>query len=154
MLSAPCLSLLALAATAVPSVKASIVRRSVSASGETTLAIVVQATELVLGAYEGRFRFEPGSFAVVSAVTPSGDGTRLFNAADTAKGLIRFAGFTVSGNGFKSQDVLVLVVRTARSLETAKLTVDLDVATDLQGKAVPAGRIIPARGLSSTTARH
>ena len=153
MLSAPCLSFLALAATAVPSVKASIVRRSVSASGETTLAIVVQATELVLGAYEGRFRFQPGSFAVVSAVTP-GDGTRLFNAADTAKGLIRFAGFTVSGNGFKSQDVLVLVVRTARSLETAKLAVDLDVATDLQGKAVPASRIIPARGLSAVTARH
>jgi hypothetical protein len=154
MLSAPCLSLLALVATAVPSVKASIVRRSATVSGETTLAIVVQASELVLGAYQGRFRFEPGSFAIVSAVTPAGDGTRLVNAADTAKGLIRFGGFTVNGSGFRSQDVLVLVVRTARRLETAKLSVDLDVATDLQGKAIPASRIVPARGLSGVAGRH
>jgi hypothetical protein len=152
MLPVSLISLLALAASAAPSVKASIVRRSVAPSGETTLAIVVQPTELVLGAYEGHFRYQPGSFAVVSAVTPSGDGTRVLNAADTAKGVIRFAGFTVSG--FKTQDVLVLVVRTSRNLDDARLAVDLDVATDLQGKAVPASRIIPARGISSTTGRH
>jgi hypothetical protein len=154
MLSAPCLSLIALAAAAVPSVKASIVRRSVAATGETTLAVVVQATELVLGAYQGRFRYDPGSFSVVSAITPSGDGMRVFNAADTAKGVIRFGGYTVSSTGFKSQDVLVLVVRTKRSLDTAKLAVDLDVATDLQGKGVPASRLIPAKGLSSEPVRH
>jgi hypothetical protein len=154
MLSFSCLSFIALAATAVPSVKASIVRRSVAASGETTLAIVVQSTELVLGAYQGRFRFTPGSFTVVSAVTPPGDGMRVFNTDSARAGVIRFAGYTVAAGGFRSQDVLVLVVRTARSLETAKLTVDLDVATDLQGKAVPASRIVPARGLSGGPARH
>jgi hypothetical protein len=152
MISAQCLSFLALVATAVPSVKASIVRRSSNTPGETRLAVVVQASELVLGAYQGRFRYEPGSFAIVSAVTPSGDGTRVLNAADSAKGVIRFAGFTV--NGFKTQDVLILVVRTSRSFDAAKLAVDLDVATDLQGKAVPANRIVPARGLSGEPARH
>ena len=154
MLVAPCLSFLALAASALPSVKASIIRRSATASGETTLAIVVQATDVVLGAYQGHFRFEPGSFAFVSVVTPAGDGTRVFNAADTAKGVIRFGGFTVGSTGFRSQDVLVLVVRTRRSLENAKLAVDLDVATDLQGKAVPPSRIVPARGLSGEPAKH
>ena len=152
MLPVSLVSFLALAASAAPSVKASIVRRSVAPSGETTLAVLVQPTDLVLGAYEGSLRYRPGAFAVVSVVTPSGDGTRVLNAADTARGLIRFAGFTVSG--FKSQDVLVLVVRSARSLDDARLAVDLDVATDLQGKAVPASRITPARGISGTPGRH
>jgi hypothetical protein len=154
MLSVSCLSFLVLATSAVPTVTASIVRRSAAPSGETTLAIVVRATDLVLGAYQGRFHFEPGSFSVVSAVTPPGDGTRVFNTDSASAGVIRFAGYTVNTGGFRSQDVLVLVVRTARSLETAKLAVDLDVATDLQGKAVPANRIVPARGLSGEPASH
>jgi hypothetical protein len=152
MLSVSCLSFIALAASAVPSVKASIVRRGVSASGETTVVVRLQPTDLVLGSYQGLLRFAPGSVGIVSAVTPSDDGTRVLNAADTAKGVIKFAGFTVSG--FKTQDVLVLVVRSARGLDSAKLAVDLEVATDLQGKAVPSSRLIPARGISSDAGRN
>lgn len=149
-----CLSFIALAANAAPSVKASIVRRSASltGTGETTLAVVVQPTELVLGAYQGRLRFQPGALSVVSAVSPDGDRMSVLNAADTAKGVIKFAAFTVSG--FKTPDVLVLVVRAVSSLDNAKLTVDLDVVTDLQGKAVPASRLIPARGISGEPGRH
>ena len=154
MFSVSCLSFIALAASAVPSVKASIVRRSATASGETTLAVVVQPTDLVLGAYQGRFRFAPGSFAIVSVVSPPNDGTRVVNAADSAKGVIRFAGFTINTTGFRTTDVLVIVVRATRPLDTARLAVDLDVANDLQGKAVPPNRITPARGLSGETGRN
>src|SRR5690348_5574822 len=116
MFSVTCLSFIALAASAVPSVKASIVQRSATAGGETTLAVVVQPTELSLGAYQGRLRFDPRSFSIVSVTSaPGGDASRVVNAADTAKGLIRFAAYTVSG--FKTQDALLLVIRPKKSLD-------------------------------------
>jgi hypothetical protein len=151
MLSVSCLSFLALVANAAPSVKASIVRRAAGASGETTLAVVLQPTDIVLGAYQGRLRFDPASLSIVSVTTPnSSDATRVMNAADTAKGVVQFAAFTISG--FKTQDVLILVVRPKRDLQTARFAVDVDVANDLQGKAIPASQLVPARGLSGEPA--
>ena len=134
------------AAAAAPSVKASIVQRGGANPGEFAVTVRLQPIDLTLGSYQGTMRYTPGSLAIIAATTPKGDGTRVVNVADSAKGIVRFAGFTVSG--FATQDVLTIVVRPARKLEDANLSADLQVAGDLNGVSVPKDRLIPARGIS------
>ena len=143
--------LAAIAATAAPSVKASITQRAGPNLGEYVLTLRLQAIDMKLGSYQGTMRYTPGSLTIVSAMAPKGDGTRVVNVADSAKGIVRIAGFTVSG--FTTQDALTLVVRTTGTLEAANLSAELQVAGDLNGVAVPKDRLLPARGTSAETGR-
>jgi hypothetical protein len=142
---------LGVAALALPSVTASIVQRPGTVAGETAITVRLRPIGLTLGSYEGTLRYAPGSFAIVSATTPT-DGTRGVNARDSARGVIRFGGMTVSR--FKTEDVLTLVVRPLRKLETASLAVDVSAAGDLQGKAVPSDHLVPARGITTESGRQ
>ena len=134
------------------SVRASIVERPGAAPGEAVIALRLQPAGLALGSYQGTMRFTPGSFVIVSAATPKGDGTRIVNVADSARGIVRFAGFTVSG--FSSLDVLTLVVRPARKLDAANLAAELDVAGDLNGVPVPRDHLVPARGITQDPGKN
>ena len=111
-----------------------------------TLQVHLRPTDLVLGSYQGSLRYEPGSLSIVAVSAPGKDGTRMFNAADSARGVVRFAGFSTSG--FTSTEVLTLVVKPMRPLERAGLIAAVDVAGDLDGKAVAKARLIPARGVT------
>ncbi len=142
---------IAVAVTGSPSVRASIVRTPVAAAGEMALTVRLHPSEVTLGSYQGTLRYTPGAFSIVSATAPKGDGTRVVNVADSAKGLVRFAGFTVSG--FATMEVLTIVVRPARALETAGLAADIEVAGDLNGVSVPRDRLVPARGISPDSGR-
>jgi hypothetical protein len=134
----------------MPSVRAGIEQRASARAGEATLAVVIKPTDVVLGSFQGAFRYTPGALSLVSVTIPDGDGTRVFNRIDST-GVIRFAGFTMTG--FRSTDVLVLVVKSGKPLADAGLAVDLTVASDLQGTVLPASQLISTRGLSGSTGR-
>lgn len=142
---------LSLAAPQVPTIRASIHERPGAAPGETALTVRLTAVDLTLGSYQGALHFAPGSLGIISATTPRGDGTRMVNLADSAKGVIRFAGFTVSG--FTSDEVMTVIVRAAKGVAAANLTAVPDVAGDLNGISVPRDRLIPARGVAPDSAR-
>jgi len=137
--------LAAVLAAVVPTLRAEITRAAGPSAELVTLQVHLRPTDLVLGSYQGSLRWKPGSLSIVSVSAPGKDGTRMFNAADSAKGIVRFAGFSTSG--FTGTDALTLVVKPVRPLERAGLTVAVDVAGDLAGKAVPKDRLIPARGV-------
>ena len=135
----------ALVATALPTLRAMITASAGATPGTQALVIRLEPRDFVLGAYQGRLEYERGSLQVLSlAASQRDNGTRLYNAADSAKGVIRFAGYTTAG--FTSTTVLTLVVRPLKSLAAAKVRVELDVAGDLDGKSIPKDRLIPARG--------
>lgn len=134
-----------------PSVRASIEARPPAADGTVQLTVRLAPTGLTLGAYQGRLQFAPGSLQVVRVVTPSGDGTRMSNPADSARGVIRFAGYAV--NGFTRTEVLTLVVRPVRPFDRAALRAHLDVASDLAGTAVAKAQLHAATGVVPATER-
>ncbi|HRN54181.1 MAG TPA: hypothetical protein PK788_11835 [Gemmatimonadaceae bacterium] len=127
----------------VPSLRAVIERSAPGPDGTITVAVRGVATELRLGAYQGRLQFAPGSVAIVGSSLPSGDGTRLVNLADTAQGVVRFAGYAVPG--FRSDTLLRLELRVPRGVDAAALRVELDVASDVDGKPLERSRIFDSR---------
>jgi hypothetical protein len=139
-------------ASALPSVRATITQKPGTAVGETVLVVRLIATDMALGSYQGVLRYTPGTLAIVSGAAPRGDGTRMLNLADSAKGVIRYAGFTVSG--FAGDTVLTLVVRAPRGIDAATLSAVPDVAGDISGISVPRDRLIPARGVTADPSRH
>ena len=131
---------------ALPTLRAHVTASAGTQAGTQVLVVRLEPSDFVLGAYQGRVQFEPGSLQLVSlAASQADNGTRLYNAADTASGIVRFAGYTTSG--FRSTGVLTLVVRPTRSLEQAKVRVELDVAGDLEGRSLPHERLVSARGV-------
>lgn len=111
--------------------------------GIVPVTVRTVTTGVVLGSYQGTVRFAPGSVRLVQAATPrGGDATRLLNAADTASGLIRFAGYTV--RGFRHDTVLTLRVRPIRPIGAMTFVAALDVAADSAGTRVPRDRLIPS----------
>lgn len=135
----------AIVAVALPTLRADLTMSAGPTAGTQLLLIRLEPRDFVLGAYQGRLQYEPGSLQVMSlAASQRDNGTRLYNAADSAKGIIRFAGYTTSG--FSSTGVLTLVVRPTKSIDAARVRVELDVAGDLDGKSLPKDRLIPARG--------
>lgn len=133
------------------SVRATIEERAPAADGTVQLTVRVEPTGLTLGAYQGTLRFAPGAFRIVKVAAPSGDGSRLMNPADSASGVIRFAGYAV--NGFAKTEALTLIVRPVRPLARAELRAQLEVASDLAGTAVPKAQLIAAQGVVAAKER-
>jgi hypothetical protein len=116
-----------------------------SPDGTVLVAVRVQPEGGRLGSYQGTLRFAPGSLRVVSVAAPrGGDATRMMNAADTATGVIRYAGFTVTR--FQHDTVLTLRVRPARTMAQAQLVASLEVAADSAGTRIPRERLAPSSG--------
>lgn len=116
-----------------------------AADGSVPVAVRVTPTGVALGSYQGTLRFAPGSVRLVQVTTPrGGDATRMLNAADSATGLIRFAGYTVSG--FRHDTVLTLRVRPTRPLGSTPFIATLDVAADSAGTRIPRDRLLPSSG--------
>jgi hypothetical protein len=141
-----CLASAAVVSAAAPSLRATIEQQRGAHEGETNLIVKATPSGFLLGAYQGTVTFLPGSFTIVNATTPGSDGVRVVNAADSAKGIVRFAGYTLMG--FKSNEILTLVIKPKRPLATAYLSATVTVAADLNGTAIPREQIIPARGIS------
>ena len=116
-----------------------------SPDGTVLVAVRVQPEGVRLGSYQGTLRFAPGSLRVVSVAAPrGGDATRMMNAADTAAGVIRYAGFTVTR--FQHDTVLTLRVRPTRAMAQAQLTASVEVAADSAGTRIPRDRLTPSSG--------
>lgn len=130
-----------------PTVRAVIEQKTDPATASTQVVVRLQPTELAIGAYQGILRFKPGVLRFVKVTTGGTDGTRVVNAADSASGVIRFAGFTVNEKGFTSLDVLSLSLVDTRVLPLADLRVELEAVGDANGKAVPKTGLIAARGV-------
>jgi len=137
--------LAAVLAAAVPTLRVEITSALGPSPGLATLQVHLRPTDMALGAYQGSLHYESGALSIMSISAPGKDGTRMFNAADSAKGVVRFAGFTTTG--FTGTVALTLVVRPARPLGRAGLVAAVDVAGDVDGKAVAKERLIPARGV-------
>jgi hypothetical protein len=88
-----------------------------------------------VGAYQGTLRFTPGTLEILAVDSPRGDGTYVVNPADSAQGIVRFAGFTVTG--FRTDRVLTMRVRPKRPLAQAGVRVLLQVASDVDGNPLP-----------------
>ncbi|MES2179728.1 MAG: hypothetical protein V4550_17850 [Gemmatimonadota bacterium] len=132
-------------APAVPSVRVAVVRAAESTDKRIVLFVRVDGTGLVLGSYQGHLHFDPAAFVVDSAVAGK-DGSRYVNPADAPKGAIRFAGFTTSG--FTSSDAVRIVGRSLKPLAAAKITAELEVAGDLDGKAVAKASLVSATSVT------
>ena len=130
---------------AVPSVRVSVVRSSESSGQRIVLLVRVEGTGLVLGSYQGRLRYDPTAF-VADSSTPGRDGTRYVNAADASRGSIRFAGFTPTG--FTSHDAVRIVGRAIKPLAVAQIAADIEVAGDLDGKAIPKAGLLGATAVT------
>jgi hypothetical protein len=117
-----------------PRVQASIVQVKESTPLRIVLLVRVEGKGVMLGSYEGRLRFDPTVFAVDSA-SVSRDGSRFVNAADAARGEVRFAGFTTSR--FNTTDAVRIVGHASKPLDAAKLTAILVVAGDIDGNKIP-----------------
>jgi hypothetical protein len=130
-----------------PTVRVVVVRAQTANPASVVLIVRVEGTGLVLGSYQGQFRFDPAAFAVDSSVA-MGDGSRFVNAADAARGIVRFGGFTT--NGFTGAEAIRVVGRALKPLEKAGIQAVLEVAGDLFGKPVPKAALIAASGVAKS----
>ncbi|MDB4917108.1 MAG: hypothetical protein JWM95_4752 [Gemmatimonadetes bacterium] len=131
---------------AVPTARVTVVKAPESTDQRVVLLVRVEGDGMVLGSYQGRVHFDPAAF-VVDSTAAGKDGSRYVNAAEAAKGSIRFAGFTT--NGFKSADAVRIVGHATRPLASAKIAAELEVAGDLDGKSVAKTGLIAAAGLTA-----
>jgi hypothetical protein len=125
----------------VPPLEAGSVRATVVAEpGPITVTkIRIDANSLELGAYQGRFTFDPEALELVEVVMPEGD-YRFVNTNEASEGVIRFAGFTVTE--FESPVALELRFKRVRDLDLNDLSVDLEVVGDVVGAEVKGERIL------------
>ncbi|HET8770328.1 MAG TPA: hypothetical protein VFM71_05015 [Gemmatimonadaceae bacterium] len=136
------------AQAASPAVRVVIEESIRDSAGLVTLTVRFKATGVELGAYQGKLEFEPGAFDIVSATSPRGDGTRMVNAADSASGVVRFAGYGLPG--FKDDMAMTLVVRPRGTMVAARVRAGLEVAGDVDGVPIAAESFIPAQGTTRT----
>ena len=129
-----------------PAVEDGSVRAAVLVSrpsdGVAVIRIRIDAQSLQLGAYQGRFTYDPAALELLDASAPS-DGYRVMNTHGAGDGLIRFAGFTVER--FESPSVLTLEFRVHDSAALDKLSVVLDAIGSVEGQAVPEDRILGSK---------
>jgi hypothetical protein len=109
------------------------------AGGITVTKVRIDAKSLELGAYQGRFNFDPGVLEFVDVTMPEED-YRFVNTAGAEQGEIRFAGFTV--DGFDSPLAMVMQFRSRHALEERDVAVNLEVVGDLEGIQVEQRRIL------------
>jgi hypothetical protein len=131
--------------TPAPSVHVRVVRES-GATDRAVLLVHVEASGVTLGSYQGTMTFDPAVLMVDSALAGR-DGFRFVNANNAAKGSIRFAGFTATG--FKGTDAVRIVARTKGSIDGAKITATLEVAGDMDGRAIAAVALQGTKGVES-----
>ena len=93
--------------------------------------LMIDARSLELGAYQGRFRFDPEVLELVEVRMPE-DNHRFVNTNGASEGEIRFAGFTVSA--FESAVALELRFRARRELQVEDLAVDMIDGNGLHNK--------------------
>ena len=126
-----------------PAIEDGSVRAAVLVSGSdadvTVIRIEIDAQSLELGAYQGRFTYDPAAMELLDASMPK-DGYRVMNTRGAGDGLIRFAGFTVQR--FESPMVLELAFHVHDLTALDKLSVDLDVVGSVEGVAVAEDRIL------------
>jgi hypothetical protein len=101
--------------------------------GITVTELMIDAESLELGAYQGRFRFDPEALELIDVTLPEGD-FRFVNTNGASDGEIRFAGFTVSA--FESPVALQLRFRNKRELRLEDLSAELEVVGDVMGVEV------------------
>ena len=107
--------------------------------GVTVMRIQIDAQSLDLGAYQGRFTFDPEVLVFLEASMPE-DGYRVLNTLRAGEGEIRFAGFTVER--FASPVAVELRFQTTRRVDAQDVSVHLEVAGNLLGEEVPRERIL------------
>jgi hypothetical protein len=111
--------------------------------GTTLIKLMIDAESLELGAYQGRFRFDPEALEFVDVTMPDGD-FRFVNTNEASQGEIRFAGFTVSA--FESPVALELRFRNTRELRLEDVSAELEVVGDVMGVEVKRENILePAK---------
>ena len=76
--------------------------------GLTVTEIRIDSEEFELGAYQGRFTYDPKVLKLVDVATPE-DAYRFVNPGTDNEGLVRFAGFTV--DEFKDPVAVTLTFR-------------------------------------------
>ena len=132
-----------------PTVRVRVVRAAESSAERVVMLIQVEAEGVRLGSYQGQLRFDPLVFGVDSSAAGR-DGTRMVNAADAGRGVIRFAGFATTG--FTSDVAARLVARVPRSLSAERLSASLearlDIAGDLDGRPLPKAALVSSSGLA------
>ncbi len=109
------------------------------ASGITVTTLMIDAKSLELGAYQGRFRFDPDVLELIEVTMPE-DNYRFVNANRAAEGEIRFAGFTVTE--FESPVALVMRFKRKRELRLKDMRAELEVVGDILGEQVKRERIL------------
>lgn len=108
-------------------------------AGVAIVRIRIDAQSLELGAYQGRFTYDPAALDLLNASMPS-DGYRVMNTNGAVdNGLIRFAGFTVER--FESPMVLELEFQVHDPAALDKMSAVLDVVGSVEGVAVAPDRI-------------
>lgn len=113
---------------------------SVETEGEgvAVASVSVQANALPLGAYQGRFRFDPDVMDLVDVTVPEGE-QRFVNSHRAEDGEIRFAGFTVTD--FATDVAAVMRFATARRARPQDFSAELEVLGDIMGRTVGRERI-------------
>jgi hypothetical protein len=111
--------------------------------GITVIELMIDAKSLELGAYQGRFRFDPEALELIEVTLPE-DNYRFVNTNGASQGEIRFAGFTVSA--FENPVALELRFRNKRELQLKDLSAELQVVGDVMGMEVKRENIMePAK---------
>jgi hypothetical protein len=111
------------------------------ASADTVvIRLRLDAQALAVGAYQGRFTFDPQQLALYEATVPDDD-LRVVNPNDAASGVIRFGGITATG--FEHPLVLTLRMRAGPAFDPSQLHADLEVVGDVLGAAVARSAIAP-----------
>lgn len=114
--------------------------------GITVTRLLIDSRALELGAYQGRFRFDPEALELIDVSMPD-DNFRFVNVNGAAQGEIRFAGFTVTA--FESPVALEMRFRSKGGLDIDRMTVELEVVGDVEGNKVAPERILePTRTIA------
>ena len=109
------------------------------AQGITVTRLLIDSRSLELGAYQGRFGFDPESLELIDVKMPE-DNFRFVNLNGAPQGEIRFAGFTVTA--FESPVALEMTFRRKGDFDIEELIVDLEVAGDVNGNKLARQRIL------------
>ncbi|UCF20034.1 MAG: hypothetical protein JSU87_01070 [Gemmatimonadota bacterium] len=111
--------------------------------GITVTRLLIDSRSLEIGAYQGRFRFDPEALELIDVKMPE-DNYRFVNVNGAPRGEIRFAGFTVTA--FESPVALEMRFRSRGAVDLDDMAVDLEVVGDIEGNKIERQRIVePSR---------
>ena len=133
-----------------PRVTARIEQGPARRDGSVVLIVQVTSDGVALGSYQGSVHFDPSVF-VADSVVAGGDGYRVANGHEVARGVVRFAGFTTAG--FRSIEAVRIVGVTKQSLDRARFSAELDIAGDLEGKKISPKYLRSTNGVTYRTRR-